>query len=76
MMAAWLLRLWHWFALGSTTKSVGRIGYPGSIAALACALEAGARATMPCNIVYDIRVRRAADLERGTVRIVIETRDA
>ena len=73
-MRRWLLKLWHRFTLGRTARPIESFaGYPGTRAALANGLYDAARLTVPLGIAFEITQRRATDMCRGQVRIVLET---
>lgn len=75
-MFKWVLRLWHRFTLGRTAlvlpPTYRNHSAPGSLGDIAFKLFDTCLEAKPASVHCEIAARRATDLERGKLRIVIE----
>lgn len=74
-MKRWLLKLWHRFILGRTARRLPPRNYcaPGSVAHVGYLINRAARDELPCSVACEVVTRKANDVDRGSVRIVLET---
>jgi|GEM_PF-6058964 len=74
-LRGWLLKQWHRFTLGRTTRGLCTWGdgLPGTASALAFTLSGVALEAFPVGVAWEVVQRRATDLAPGQVRIVLET---
>jgi hypothetical protein len=75
-MRRWLLKQWHRFTLGKTARHILPSRWspgPGSAVHLAHIIKMAAHDGLPLGIYCEVVTRKATDVDRGTVRIVLET---